>query len=948
MSAHLTSLIHPGISGLRNSLLTFICVFLAGFIYAQPLPLDPSIRIGKLENGLTYYLKVNKKPENKAALRIALKAGSIVEDEDQQGLAHFVEHMCFNGTKNFTKNEMINYLESVGTRFGPDLNAYTSFDETVYMLEVRTDDAEKLSKGLTVMEDWAGGVAFDGDEIDKERGVVVSEWRSRLSADQRMSNKYYPVMYKGSQYANRLPIGKPEIIENAPYSTVKRFYTDWYRPDLMAIIVVGDIDLNAMEKEVKTRFSKLTNPTNPRARQQYNVPLTGENAVSVVSDKEAGLSTVRVMYKHKNTKTLTKSDYRAKLVEQLYNSMLNQRLSELQRLPDPPFIFAYSGYGEDVGDLATYTSYAAVKETALMKGLETILTENERVKNHGFLESELERVKASMIKNAESAVLEEDKTESTRFAMAAVYHFLEDSPLLSAQQRLDMLNLYLKEIKLNEVNMLAAKWLKDSDRVVIVTAPEKEGLTLPTESDINTLIANVKKSKPAGYADDALDEPLLNKKLVSQPPATIQEVDETNTLELTYKNGVKVILKSTAFKNDEILFSAQSKGGTSLYSEAELLSARYAVSAVTNSGLGNFNTTQLDKKLSDKNVRLNPYLSETSEGFNGTSSPDDLETLLQLLYLYFTQPRYTPDGLTSVLNKERAFLQNVDANPNAYFSREMQKFKFGNHPRRMPTVMEDLDKVNGDAAFKIFRERFANAADFTFFFVGNIDFEKHGNLIHTYLANLPTNANTENYKDLGIKFISGKQQMDIKKGEAPRSNVDITYHGDFKFEGDNEYMFQSMLDVARIKLRESMREDLGGVYGVSLFGNTSRITNTYSITISFNADPDRTEELTKAAYDVIEKLKSDGPTELDITKVSETQRQSRIVDLEKNNFWIGRMTNDQFYGLKPNWHKMELLEKQLEKLSPKAIQESVSKYFTQSNILQSIVVPEKYVNVQKP
>ena len=948
MSTLRITLSHSGIFQLHKSVLLFICIFLTGNVLAQPLPLDPSIRIGKLENGLTYYLKVNKKPENKAALRIALKAGSIVEDEDQQGLAHFVEHMCFNGSRNFTKNEMINYLESVGTRFGPDLNAYTSFDETVYMLEVRTDDKEKLSKGLTVMEDWAGGVTFDDEEIDKERGVVESEWRSRLSADQRMANKYYPVMYKGSQYAERLPIGKPEIIENAPYSTVKRFYTDWYRPDLMAIIVIGDFDLNVMEKEVKTRFSKLENPATPRPRPAYNVPLTGENAVSVVSDKEAGLSTVRVMYKHKNVKTLTSSDYRAKLVEQLYNSMLNQRLSEIQRLPDPPFIFAYSGYGEDVGDLATYTSYAAVKESALMKGLETILTENERVKKHGFLDSELERVKATFIKNAESAVLEEDKTESTRFAMAAVYHFLEDYPLLSAQQRLDMLNLYLKDIKLDEVNMLAEKWLKDSDRVVIVTAPEKEGLTLPTEADINALIDKVKKSNLAAYADDTLDEPLLNEKLEAQAPETIKEIDETNTLELTYKNGVKVVLKSTEFKNDEILFSAQSKGGTSLYPEDQILSARYAVQAVTNSGLGKFNPTQLDKKLSDKKVRLNPYLGETSEGFNGSSSPDDLETLLQMLYLYFTQPGYSEDGISTVLNKERAFLQNVDANPNAYFSREMQKFKFGNHPRRMPTVLEDLDNVNGEAAFKVFRERFSNAADFTFFFVGNIDFEKHGNLIHTYLSNLPSNATREDYKDLNIKYISGKQNMNIKKGEAPRSNVDITYHGDFSFEGDNEFMFQSMLEVARIKLRETMREDLGGVYGVSLYGGPNRINNTYYITISFNADPDRTEELTRAAYEVIEKLKSEGPSDLDITKVSETQKQTRIVDLEKNNFWLGRMTNDQFYGLKPNWHKLELLEEKLVTLNPKVIQESVSKYFNQSNILQSIVVPEKYVNVQKP
>ena len=452
------------------------------------IPMDPSVRIGYLDNGLKYYLKKNGKPENKAELRLAIKAGSILEDEDQQGLAHFVEHMAFNGTENFEKNELIDYLESVGTKFGADLNAYTSFDETVYMLEVRTDEEDHLDNGMTVLRDWAGGISFDHEEIDKERGVVVSEWRTRLSPDQRMQQNYFPIIYQNSQYAKRLPIGQPSIIENANYETIKRFYNDWYRANLMALSIVGDIDIDAMEQVIKTKFGSLSNPSNERSRTAYKVPKHNETLISINSDPEASFTQARIIYKHPHIEVNNLQDYRSLLTRILYNRMMNARLSELQQEEDPPFTYSYSGYNSDVGDIDNYYCFAFCPEGGAERGLQALLRENQRVQNFGFLDSELERAKIEMLNGVEKGLKEKDKTESRRWVMRYVYNFLENNPMTSPQQSVDLYNQFLPTIEVEEINALAKQWITDENRVVIITGPEKEGLAQSTENEIRQLL----------------------------------------------------------------------------------------------------------------------------------------------------------------------------------------------------------------------------------------------------------------------------------------------------------------------------------------------------------------------------------------------------------------------------------------------------------------------------
>ena len=419
-----------------------------------PIPKDPSVRLDTLSNGIVYYIKQNKKPEDRAELRLVLKAGSMQEDQDQLGLAHFIEHMAFNGTKHFEKNELVDYLESLGMRFGPDLNAYTSFDETVYMLQARTDSMELLEKGLLILEDWANGLTFDPEEIDKERGVVISEWRSRLSPEQRLQQQYFPILYKGSRYAKRLPIGDPEIIENADYATIKRFYQDWYRPGLMAIVATGDFDMDWMEQEIKSRFSKIAAKPNPRERKKYDVPQHDETLYAICSDDEAAFTQVRIVYKHEKKEVKTVEDYRQNLARNLFNRMLNARLFELQQTANPPFTFAYSGYGGDVGNLDTYTVYAFVQKGAALEGIESVLTETKRAVDFGFTQTELDRQKQELITAAEKANNEKDKTQSGRLVMRYVYHFLQGNPIPNPEQTLALYQLLLQQITLEDINPL--------------------------------------------------------------------------------------------------------------------------------------------------------------------------------------------------------------------------------------------------------------------------------------------------------------------------------------------------------------------------------------------------------------------------------------------------------------------------------------------------------------
>jgi len=931
---------------MRKFTISFAVIILSlGSLQAQSenLPVDPNVKIGTLDNGLKYYIAYNPKPEDRVELRLAVRVGSIQEDEDQLGVAHFVEHMAFNGSEHFDKNELVDYLESVGTRFGPDLNAYTSFDETVYMLQARTDDKKHLDKGLTVIQDWAGGLSFDHEEIDKERGVVVSEWRSRLSADQRMQQNYFPIMFYNSRYAERLPIGDPDIIENADYNVVKRFYQDWYRPNLMSVIIVGDIDVKEMETEIINRFSDLQNPAVERKREEYSVPQHDETFVSVNTDHEATFTNIRIMYKLPEINVVTDVDYREALVRRMYNGMISSRLYELNSVPDPPFVFASSGYGGSVGGIDSYTSYAMVPEGGTEHAFEVLLAENKRAADFGFVHTELERQKTEMMRSAETQVKEKDKSDSRRKASRYVSRFLNETHIMNPEQVLFLYEKYLPTITIDEVNALGKKWITDKSRVIVYTGPEKEGLATPTEEQLLEILQLVDDASLDPYVDDVVEGPLLDEELPPVPAIEHGAVSELDIVQFTLTNGVKVMYKSTDFKNDEVLMGAFSLGGHSLCDDDAYQSAQAITSIMRESGLKEFTPPQLDKLLTGKRVYVSPMLSERYEGFNGSCSPEDLETLFQLIYVYVNNPRFHADGLQAYLKKQETIYQNLLSNPRYYFSDEVSKLKSQNHPRRGLPKVEDLDKINLDDAQEIYADRFSDFSDFTFFFTGAFDPEILEEMSAKYLGNLPSTNREETWRDIGVTFPSHAVDTLFYKGEAPRSNVQILYHGDFEWNDNNVFVFRRTIDYLRIKLRESLREDLGGVYGVSIYGGPSKEPKeAYSITISFNADPPRTEELINAAYEVLENVRIDGVAEEDMVKVRETQRQSRKKALKENRFWHSSMIGSWRNGSDIMDITQEALEEKLSELTPADIEAAVRMYFNDAQRIQAVLMPESF------
>ena len=891
---------------------------------------------------MTYYIRANAKPENRAELRLALKAGSMQEDKDQLGLAHFIEHMAFNGTAHYSKNELVNYLEKVGSRFGPDLNAYTSFDETVYMLQVRTDDQDQFDHGMLILRDWAEGISFDSTEIDKERGVVISEWRSGLSPDQRMEQNYLPMLYYKSRYAERLPIGDPEIVKTAPYNTVRRFYADWYRPELMSVFVVGAIDPDKIEQQIKEQFGGIT-PKKPARQKESNAfPDQPTTLARVVTDPEATNATIQVMYKHKAAKVYTLLDYRQRLVENLYNRMLGRRLSDISKEANPPYIFGYSGYGQDVGDLASYSSFATAAPKDVIRAYQTLLDENQRVLQHGFTVSELEREKANILRQAEQSVLEEDKIESSRIVQRLIGNYLDENPIPNAAQNLDMYKSMMPTISAEEVSMMAKKWIVDRNKVIIVTGPEKDRALLPDSTQLISMMTASSAKTLEPYKDVDVSAPLLPGKFPVQPVLNHTYDSELDIHHWSFANGVHVTAKSTTFKNDEILMNAYSLGGTSLYGDNLYPAARSTSSVIGTSGVGTFNATALEKKLTGLRVNVSPFIFERYEGLNGSSAVKDAETLMQLTYSYITAFREDPAALDSYLSKERSMYANLLSNPSNWYSDKVTRILSQNHPRRGFPSIESYDQIKMKDIMDIYKDRFKDVSDMDFFFVGNFNPDSLMQLTSRYLGALPGGGRKEMWKDVGDRFPEGKIDSVYYRGEAPKSLVQLVYHGNDHFNADTSYVLQSLLDLARIKLREELREEEGGVYGVSLGGGQGKYPiEQYSIRISFNADPPRTNELIAAAQSVIAKIK-DHVDPADIVKVTETQRQGRIKDLQQNQFWMSAFVSSWLNGIDMNSiTQMAVLEKRIAGLNEGVLRQAARKYFNDSELISVVMFPEK-------
>ncbi|HEC41919.1 MAG TPA: insulinase family protein [Bacteroides sp.] len=910
----------------------------SGLQAADTLPFDQDVLIGKLDNGLTYYIRENKQPENRAQIWLAVNAGSILEDEDQLGLAHFVEHMAFNGTEDFAKQEIIDFLESIGMKFGPEINAYTGFDETVYMLQLPTDSAEILEKGFEILNQWAHKVSFEEEEIEKERGVVIEEWRLGRGAQMRMLDRQLPVIFRGSKYMDRLPIGTRESLETFEQESLKRFYRDWYRPDLMAVIAVGDFKSEDIQNLIVEKFSEMVIKENARTREEFPVPDHTETLYAITTDPEATNTMVSVYFKSDPLSENLVGDYRRMLTEQLYSRMMNLRLYELLNQAVPPYLYAYKTRASLARTKTIHSLNVAVKEDGIEKGFETVLTEAERIYKHGFTESELERTRTWMIRRMEKSFEERDKTESSRFASEYLRNFFENEPIPGIAYEFNAVKEMVPGITLEEVNYLAGSWMSDSNRVVLLSAPEKEDLSIPGESELGALFNSVKQKDILPYLDIETDEPILEELTTDAEYVSEDYNEKLDVTTWRLSNGITVMLKPTDFKNDEIMFQGYSYGGNSLVSDDQYRSSRAATDIISLSGLGEFELNALNKKLAGKVVSVFPYISELSEGISGNCSSRDVETMFQLTYLYLTRPRQDSSAYLSYKTRMQGVIENRFSDPESAFYDTLMVTLANYHFRKRPWSMEMLEEIDPADCYNIYIDRFSDIGDFKFVFVGSFDLDSIKPLIKTYFGSLPSTGREESWKDINLESPKGIIKKTVQKGIEPKSKVSLTFTGDYNWNRENNYALRSMVSVLQIKLREILREDMSGTYGTRVTASTLRIPKEgYNISISFGCDPDRSEELTRTVFKVIDSLKTFQVEPMYITKVSETQKRSFETSIKRNRYWLSNLVQYSFQERNPEL--MLEYPDLVSTLDPEMVQDAARQYFNTENYVQVVLEP---------
>jgi len=920
--------------------LFIILLFLSVFVKAQvSLPLDPAVRTGKLPNGFTYYIRHNEEPRNRVVMYLVNKAGSVLEDEDQRGLAHFMEHMSFNGTKHYPHNELVDYLQKAGIRFGADLNAYTSFDETVYELPIPSDNPVLLKGGIGIMRDWAQEALLDPGEIDKERGVVLEEKRLGKGAGERMQRVYWPILLNHSRYAVRVPIGLDTVLDNFKRPTIARFYHDWYRPDLQALIIVGDINADSMVRVVKQTFADLKNPVHEKIRPKYTVPLTGKNQFVAVTDKEMTSTVAEIIIKHRQPPLKTALDYRNSLIQNLFNQMLDARYAELSRKADPPYIEGGAGISGFIGGLDSYDASVTAKPGELEKGLKAVWRETERVKRFGFTPTELERAKTAYLNAMEEALKEKDKTNSEDLVKEYQQYFLQGmaAPGITAEYQLTKND--LPGITLSEVNGIATAYISNTNRDILLLAPDKDKATLPDEITVNGWLKAVASENLLPYTDEVSVQPLLFNAPVAGKITGEQPDKALGITTLTLSNGLKVVLKPTDFKNDEILFSAFAPGGTSLYSDEDFQSAANAGGIIAAGGAGNYTPDQLDKYLEGKQLSVTPYINERFQGISGGSAGKDLETALQMIYTYFTEPRKDTAIFKGIINRSKASLLNRGDDPKSVFSDTVSAVLGNYNSRRTGPSLAKLDQVSLDKAYTIYKERFADAANFTFTFAGSIDTTTIKPLLEKYLGSLPATHLQEQAKDLDIHTPAGRIEKTFYNGTEPKATVILDFSGAFDFSPENKVKLDALKEVLEIRLLQRLREDESGVYSPGVFANTAKLPQQrYSFVIQFGCAPQNVDKLIASTLDEISKLKTGGPPQENVDKWRAEEKTSFAPQLKTNDFWLGYINGQLQNNEDPD--EVNHYNALLDKVTTAGLKEMAAKYLSGDNYIRLVLKPE--------
>lgn len=907
--------------------------------WESPLPFDKDVKVGKLKNGFTYYIRRNIEPQKRVTMYLGVKVGSILEHENERGLAHFLEHMNFNGLKHFPKNALVDYLQKAGVRFGSDLNAYTGFNETVYQLPIPSDDPELLKNGLLVMRDWAQDALLQSDEIDKERGVIMEEMRGSRGASQRIQDQLLPVLFNGSLYSERLPIGTEKVVMGFDHQLIRDFHQRWYRPDLQSIIIVGDIDTQSIENEVKKLFSDLTVPDNPVKRESFGLELLNKNQFKIITDAEMPQTIARILIKHPKTEVHNVSDYRGVLIQGIFNQIINSRLREISQKPDAPFVQGIISI-ENMMDLINTMTLAVVpKPNQLEESVKSVVREMIRFEKFGITEGEFQRAISRFSKSNEMSFQERDKVKSDSYVQKYLQHFLKDEPALSIEDEYNLVNQLLPTITIKEIEDLGRKYYTDINRDVVIVAPEKDKDKMPSETDVDAWLNSVDKETLVAYEDQVSQLPLLAKEPIAGKVISSKSLNSIQSKEIVLSNGVKVILKPTDFKNDQILISAYSDGGHSLYDDKDYFSATNASSMVNLSGLGQMNSVELRKYLTGKNIFVNSYINERTEGLYGETDKEGLKTTFELIHGYFTAARLDQDVFESSMSKIIASMENQDTDPQFVFYSTINKSLYGDNIRKNYPTLEQIKTIDKNRVLEIFKDRFSDASGFTFTLVGSLNEEEIVPYLEKYLASLPSKNINESAKDLGIYPPDKGIDVVVNKGKENKAMVSLAFLGDYDYSNEENINMQALESVLTIKLLERLREEESGVYGTGASASYNKYPKgRFSFNIGFGTSVEQYEKLIHSALDEINKIKENGPLQVDLDKFMIEKTRQYELNLKENNYWLNQIVHAFQFNEDPK-STLDYLER-LKKVNISTVKEVANKYLKEDKLFKFILLPE--------
>lgn len=930
---------------MKKLILTAGAILLASFVSAQPIPADTALRTGKLDNGMTYYVRSNAKPENQADFYIFHNVGAIQEEDSQQGLAHFLEHMAFNGTKNFPGKNLMNYLETIGVKFGANLNAYTSMEETCYNIS----SVPLLREGiidscLLILHDWSYYISLEDEEIDNERGVIIEELRTRNTAGWRLNEKVAPTMYNHSKYADRNIIGSIEGLKSFPYQEIKDFYHRWYRTDQQAIVVVGDFDADMMVEKIKKVMADIPAVENPVPKEVIKIEGNTEPLVCVATDPEQTSTMIRYMIKNEPIPFEMNNSIQAYVLDiarDMICDMLYNRLDDIAQQPNSPIVASASMYGGLTTTSDVFLGVAIAHEGEAARAFETLCTEIEKAYRFGFTQSELERVQADWMRSSETAYNKRADRRNEQFVNEYISAYRENIAVPSAEDEWEIRQQIIPNLTIEQLNQIAKELVfKHEDNVVIIYAPEKEGANTPSNEDILAIIEKVRSEELEPYAEDVVKEPLIPEGTVLKgSPVAKTSTDKLGATVWTLKNGIKVVALPTDYMTDEIRVSATALGGNSLVDEADDMTASVLTGVVEQSGIGKFSLSELKKQLSGKLANFSLGTGAYTANGRGNCSTKDLETEMQLIYLYFTSPRWNIDDFNVYMGNQRSMLQNIESNPMFKFQQEIYKSLYNNHPRRGVMSLKDLDKIDFEKMPELYNKMFGNAADFTFFFVGDFQLDTLKPLVEKYIGSLPTSKKTHTWVDDNARLYKGDVENVFEaEMSMPKTSIFLAYTGPSNFKSLEDHLAADFLSqIMRQRYTISIREEQGGTYGVSTYMSvdTDPKEDTYMLQISFDTNKEMSEKLIGITKDELRKMAESGPTEEEMGKVKEYMIKQHKDNLKKNASWLSDLIYLHIY----DFDAATDYERVLNEMSAEKVQKLMAKVLDDSNELTVIMNP---------